>query len=97
MQLPESVTPPEADDAEMTASPVQRLCSEIKLFDLCELDDCSYREGRFCNDRRMLESFEKIADVEQRVPDGFDESDFDEDEDDLSGYDDEYDDGDDDE
>jgi hypothetical protein len=30
-----------------TASPARRLCSEIQLFDLCELDRCSFKEDRF--------------------------------------------------
>jgi len=41
--------------------PVKRLCSEIQLFDLCELDACGYREGRFCTNRDLLDRFEGIA------------------------------------
>lgn len=40
---------------------LQRLCSEVKLFDLCDLDSCKYKNGRFCSDPIMLSLFEKIA------------------------------------
>jgi hypothetical protein len=42
----------------------QRLCSEVKLFDLCELTSCDYKIGRFCSDQVLLSRFEKIADDE---------------------------------
>lgn len=39
---------------------VHRLCNEIQLFDLCEIDPsrCSFRDGRFCTDIDMLRAFE---------------------------------------
>jgi hypothetical protein len=46
----------------------QRLCSEIQLFDLCDLDSCGYKNGRFCTDPALLDSFEKIAEEELRAP-----------------------------
>jgi hypothetical protein len=46
----------------------QRLCSEIQLFDLCDLDACSFRSNRFCTNPNLLSRFEKIADVEQQTP-----------------------------
>jgi hypothetical protein len=60
--------------------PVNRLCNEIQLFDLCELQSCSFKSGSFCTNRDLLTSFEKIADVEERLPEGVccDESDDDE-------------------
>lgn len=46
----------------------QRLCGEIQLFDLCDLDSCHHKSGRFCTDSVLLGSFEKIAEEEIRVP-----------------------------
>ncbi len=44
----------------------QRLCSEIQLFDLCNLASCRFKSGRFCCNHELLERFEKIADEEFR-------------------------------
>jgi hypothetical protein len=44
----------------------QRLCSEIQLFDLCELDACRHKIGCFCSDPILLSRFEAIADEELR-------------------------------
>ena len=49
----------------------QRLCSEVQLFDLCELDSCRYKVGRFCSDPALLSRFEKIADDDLRTSDRF--------------------------
>jgi len=45
----------------------QRLCNEIQLFDLCDLDSCRKRSGRYCTDSEMLGRFENIAEKELRV------------------------------
>ncbi|HIJ89071.1 MAG TPA: hypothetical protein HPP97_15555 [Desulfuromonadales bacterium] len=45
----------------------QRLCSEVQLFDLCDLDTCCHKRGRFCSDPALLSRFEKIADDEFRT------------------------------
>jgi len=50
--------------------PAQRLCSEIQLFDLCDLESCTYKEGRFCSNEELLERFEQIADEDERTPVG---------------------------
>jgi hypothetical protein len=42
----------------------ERLCSEIQLFDLCDLDSCASKSGRFCTDPLLLGRFEKIAEKE---------------------------------
>jgi hypothetical protein len=55
----------------------QRLCSEIQLFDLCDLDSCSSRSGRYCTDSILLGRFEKIAEAELRVPERYDAEDID--------------------
>jgi hypothetical protein len=66
--------------------PVQRLCSEIQLFDLCDLDSCKLRKGRFCTNEELLGKFEAIKEKDE-TPDlvydedellSDDESDFDE-------------------
>lgn len=49
----------------------QRLCSEIQLFDLCDLDSCKSRSDRFCTDSGLLGRFEKIAEKEVRTPEYF--------------------------
>ncbi len=74
-----------------------RLCSEIQLFDLCELDNCDFKDGRFCTNPEMLASFEAVAEPEDRQARYIDEVDeeteediyseeFDEDDDDDDGY-----------
>lgn len=47
----------------------QRLCTEIQLFDLCDLDSCHQKNGRFCSDKNLIYRFEKIAEEEIRQPD----------------------------
>lgn len=44
----------------------RRLCSEIQLFDLCELERCRFRDDRFCTDPEMLARFEAVAEPEDR-------------------------------
>jgi len=38
-----------------------RLCSEIQLFDLCDLEVCRFKNGRFCTNADLIERFEKIS------------------------------------
>jgi hypothetical protein len=54
---------PDKDNIEEqeTDKPVQRLCSEIQLFDLCSLERCSHKEGRFCTNGELLTRFERIS------------------------------------
>lgn len=74
------------DSGKEDSKPVRRLCSEIKLFDLCEQESCVHREGRFCTDPEMLDRFERIAEDDRPVArypeDGEDNGDGD----DESGY-----------
>lgn len=44
----------------------RRLCSEIQLFDLCELQKCHFKDDRFCTDPEMLARFEAAAEPEER-------------------------------
>lgn len=46
----------------------QRLCSEIQLFDLCDLDVCGHRDGRYCTKSEILARFEAIQEGEDRNP-----------------------------
>jgi len=53
----------------------RRLCSEIQLFDLCEREQCRFKDGRFCSDPEMLARFEAIAEPEDRQVQRFDDED----------------------
>ncbi len=61
---------PDKDDIEEqeTDKPVQRLCSEIQLFDLCDLERCSHKEGRYCANGEMLARFERISEKDDTLP-----------------------------
>lgn len=87
-------------DSDDSKAVPQRLCNEIQLFDLCELEKCTFKSGRFCNDPELLGKFEAIADEEEKAPvtnrassaeDDLDEDEwldeeYDEDEDNEEGY-----------
>jgi hypothetical protein len=65
----------------------QRLCSEIQLFDLCDLDSCRFKKGRFCTDTDLLGRFEKISEEDVKTPERFVVEAFDDAEaDDADGY-----------
>lgn len=71
----------------------QRLCSEIKLFDLCDVDVCNHINGRYCTNPELLSRFEKIAENELKVPGRFVSEEFDDaeaDDGDGEGYDGEF-------
>jgi len=78
---------------EKAAKPVQRLCNEIQLFDLCDLEKCGHKKGLFCTSRELLDSFEAIAEEDERpaatvfISDGLDDEEATDD-----GYDDSLDD-----
>ncbi|MDR3581392.1 MAG: hypothetical protein P4L44_15635 [Oryzomonas sp.] len=61
---------PDKDDIEEqeTDKPVQRLCSEIQLFDLCDLERCSLKEGRYCTNGELLTRFERISEKDDTRP-----------------------------
>jgi hypothetical protein len=46
--------------------PVQRLCNEIQLFDLCELEKCGHKQGLYCSSQELLNRFEAIAEEDER-------------------------------
>jgi hypothetical protein len=49
----------------------RRLCSEIQLFDLCNLASCKFRDGRYCGDENIIAKFETISDEENDFADQF--------------------------
>ena len=70
------------DKTEVPQELPRRLCNEIQLFDLCELEKCHFKDDRFCTDPEMLARFEAAADPEDR-PKWHLGKDDDQDEDDL--------------
>jgi hypothetical protein len=63
-----------------TQQGTRRLCSEIQLFDLCDLDYCTNKEGRFCTNPAVLARFEAIKEEDERSPQQYLSEEFDEDE-----------------
>lgn len=81
----------------MDTQPVtKRLCSEIQLFDLCDLDTCTCKDGRFCTNPEILQRFEAIKEEDERpqyLPDeleGEEDEELEEDAEDLDAYGDDY-------
>jgi len=72
---PEEQTATEPDVEELP----RRLCSEIQLFDLCDLTRCSFKEGRFCTHADLLARFEALAEPDDRPAQRYDDDDDDED------------------
>lgn len=60
--------------------PQERLCSEIQLFDLCDLDTCDFKRDRFCSNEALLVKFEAIREEDDRPSVVYDENEGDEDE-----------------
>lgn len=77
---------------EKPAAPLQRLCNEIQLFDLCELEKCGHKQGLFCTSRELLDRFEAIAEEDERPVSGFISDEPDDGDEDDSEYDDGFDD-----
>jgi len=79
-----------------TAKRTQRLCSEIQLFDLCDLDYCNQKQGRYCTKADVLEKFEAIKEEDERAPEQYLSEELDDDEEsEEPGFDEAYDDDDD--
>jgi len=50
-------------------STTPRLCSEIRLFDLCEEESCDYKREKFCGNDELLNKFETVlAKEDERSP-----------------------------
>jgi hypothetical protein len=62
-----------------TQKHAQRLCSEIQLFDLCDLDTCCQKDGRYCTNPEVLERFEAIKEEDERSPEQYLTEELDED------------------
>jgi hypothetical protein len=60
--------------------PVRRLCSEIQLFDLCDLETCCQKDGRYCPNEEVLQRFEAIKEEDERSPEQYLVEELDEDE-----------------
>lgn len=45
---------------EEPTSPALRLCSEIQLFDLCDLESCRFKSDRYCTNCELLVKFDSI-------------------------------------
>lgn len=50
----------------------RRLCSEIQLFDLCDLERCSFKDGRYCTHADLLARFEALVEPDDRPVNRFD-------------------------
>jgi hypothetical protein len=61
----------ETTENPVAAAPPKRLCNEIQLFDLCELDVCSHKDGRYCTKGDILAKFEQIKEEDDRSPEQF--------------------------
>jgi hypothetical protein len=73
-----------AENTENGITRIDRLCSEIQLFDLCDLESCRYKNGRFCTDEKLLARFEAIKEEDDRPALLYDET---EEEDDSTDFD----------
>jgi hypothetical protein len=62
-----------------TQKHAQRLCSEIQLFDLCDLETCCQKDGRYCTNPEVLERFEAIKEEDERSPEQYLTEELDED------------------
>lgn len=60
----------------------RRLCSEIQLFDLCDLERCAFKDGRYCTHADLLARFEALAEPDDRPAHRYD----DDDDEDEEGY-----------
>jgi len=72
-----------ADDKEI----VNRLCSEIQLFDLCDRESCNFKKNRFCTDPELLARFESIKEEDDRPPLVYEDDEFDDEPDFPDSYD----------
>ena len=81
------------DAVENPVKSVPRLCNEIQLFDLCDLEKCGHKQGLYCTSAELLSRFEAIAEEDERPPAaGFGPDELDDAEETDEGYDDAFDD-----
>jgi len=80
-----------AEDQSQPVTPTDRLCSEIQLFDLCDLDRCGHRKERYCTNELLLQRFEAIREEDDRQILLYDEDELEDDaESDFDEFDEEY-------
>jgi hypothetical protein len=70
-----------------------RLCSEIQLFDLCDLTSCRFKQSGFCTNEELLAKFESIKEEDELNTLAYDDEETDDDtesEYDFDDYDDSF-------
>lgn len=78
-----------ADETVAELSPAaQRLCSEIQLFDLCDLDSCRFKRNRFCTNEELVAKFESIKEEEEQSDLLYEDEETDDDADSETDFDD---------
>lgn len=65
---------------------ISRLCNEIQLFDLCDLESCSFKNGRFCTNKELLARFETIKEEDDRPAIVYEDEELDDDPDFPNDY-----------
>jgi hypothetical protein len=79
------------DSVDKPVIPVHRLCNEIQLFDLCDLEKCGHKQGLYCTSTELLDRFESIAEEDERpLVAGFVSDELDDDEATDDDYDDAF-------
>lgn len=76
-----------------TPSAAQRLCSEIQLFDLCDLTSCRFKQSRFCTNEDLVAKFESIKEEDEQdhlLYDADEEEDLEADFDEFDDFDDSF-------
>lgn len=55
------------ENTESISPAAQRLCSEIQLFDLCDLASCRFKNSRFCTNEELVAKFESIKEEDENT------------------------------
>jgi len=83
------------DPVEVPSPAAQRLCTEIQLFDLCDLDRCRFKQSRFCTNEELLAKFESIKEEDEQNALAYEDEEIDDDdaesESDFDDFDDSFD------
>jgi hypothetical protein len=81
-----------SDEPVVVRSPdAQRLCSEIQLFDLCDLDSCRFKQSRFCTNEELLAKFESITEEDELNTLAYEDEEIDDDVESEADFDDTFD------
>ena len=76
------------ENLEEPSPAVQRLCGEIQLFDLCDLNTCRFKKDRFCTNEEILAKFESIKEEDEQTALVYEDEDIDDDVESESDFDD---------